>query len=356
MAVVTQVEQKTPAVGRVHAAAELILVGLNHKRADIKDREKLVVAETRLESILAGLHRKDLLCGLTVLSTCNRVECYGSSFDSANAEIRLKEFFSGHCPGIEKFLYVMRGEPVVKHLFRVASGLDSMVVGEHQILGQVKNAYMTAYRSGYTDKLMNRLFQRALCVGKLVRSKTNISQGITSCGGAAVALAERIFGKMDKARIMLVGAGKMAESAAQHLLSRKAVSIIVSNRRREKAQELASQFGGAAMGLEEGMRMIHEMDVVIASTACPHYLITKQRVRQVLERRSGRSLILIDLGVPRNIDPDVKSIEGVHLYNIDSLEAVIKETLAKRQGGIHAAEEIVKQCADEFTESPALAA
>ena len=351
MPVATQSANETPTINKTNSASELILVGLSHKRANVEEREKLVVEGSRLERVLAQLHSKDSLTGLTVLSTCNRVECYGSSFDSASAEIWFKEFFSEQCPGIERFLYVMHNESVVRHLFRVASGLDSMIVGEHQILGQVKDAYLKAQETDHTDKLINMLFQRALYVGKLVRSKTNISQGITSCGGAAVALAEQIFGKIDTVKIMLVGAGKMAESAVQHLLSRKAMSIIVSNRRREKAHELASQFGGVAMGLEEGMHKVHEMDVVIASTACPHYLVTKERARQILEKRGGHPLILIDLGVPRNIDPEVESIEGVHLYNIDDLEAVIKQTLAKRQDDMHAAEEIVRRFCDEFVQS-----
>lgn len=344
-------ERSLPMAGEEKSQSELVIVGLNHKRASIEEREKVIVEGSRLEKVLAELHRKDVLSGVTVLSTCNRVEFYGSSANATLAEDCFREFFSRRCPGIERFLYVMRNGQAVRHLFRVAAGLDSMVVGEHQVLGQAKNAYLKAQETGHTDKLINKVFQRAFYVGKLVRSKTGISRGITSCGGAAIALAEKIFGKLGTVKIMLVGAGKMAESAAQHLLSKKALSIVISNRRLEKAEELSTQFGGVAMGLEEGMHRIHEMDVVIASTTCPHYLVTKNRAKEILEKRDGRPLVLIDLGMPRNIDPEVKDIEGVHLYDIDSLETVVNETISKRQAEITAAEDIVRQCCDEFAES-----
>ncbi|MFC1521010.1 glutamyl-tRNA reductase [Elusimicrobiota bacterium] len=346
--VVEQTQRKDPSMNVSASLGRLIIVGVNHKRANIADREKLVIEDSKLKAFLDEFHKKDLFHGLTVLSTCNRIECYGSAVDDVAAEQYFKDFFVERCPGIEKYVYVLRDEQAVNHLFRVAAGLDSMVVGEHQVLGQVKSSYLKSQESGHADKVLNKLFQKALNAGKSARTQTGIAQGITSCGGAAVALTEKVFGNVDQIKIMLIGAGKMAESAAEHLLSKNATSIIVSNRKKEKAQDLARRFNGIAMGLEEGMRKVHEADVIIASTACPHYIVTKFLVEKVMEMRKGKPLALVDLGVPRNIDPKVESVKGIHLYNIDSLELVIQDTLDKRRTEIEAAEKIVKELSDEF--------
>lgn len=333
--------------------SRLVVVGLSHKTSPIEHREQAAVAPDRVPDVLDGIRRDDLIAGAVVLSTCNRVEIYASCPPSQNSypaacENRLKSYFIERCPGAADELYVKRGHAAVRHLFRTASGLESLVVGEHQILGQVKTAYQKSCQSSHCDKLLNQLFQRALAVGKIVRAQTSIAQGITSCGGAAVALVEKILGQAGQAKVMLIGAGKMAETAAEHLLSQKTVSFIVSNRNYEKAKEIAARFNGAAMGLEEGMHMIQNMDVVIASTSCPHYLVTAERLSEIIKIRNGRGLVLIDLGVPRNIDPQVQKISGVHLYNVDSLESVVQEAIAKRQTSVDSAVLIVEEHIGDF--------
>lgn len=332
-------------------ANRLLLVGLNHKRARIEEREKLAVPQARLAEALGELHDRGLMGGTVLLSTCNRVECCASVSDPDKAAARLTDFFLKRAPGVDKALYTLQDAAAVRHIFRVTAGLDSMVLGEREIVSQVKKAYLEALDSGHTDGVVNKLFQRALYVGKAVRNKTGISAGISSCGGAAVALAERAFSEMESLTIMLVGAGKMAESAAHYLMTRKAKSFILANRSRDNAQRIADQLGGSVVSVEDGMRRIHEADVLIASTACPHYIVTRDRVAQVLKKRGGRPIVLIDLGVPRNIDPKVADVPGVHLYDIDDLEAVVEDSLAKRGEEIRAAETMVHGFSEDFAAS-----
>ncbi len=337
-------------MSRSSGAVELVLVGLSHREAGIEVRERLAVSTQDLPAVLEDLRRASGIRGLVILSTCNRLECYASASDAQAVERHLRSFFSRRCPTSEKFLFTRSGRLAVCHLFRVASGLDSIVVGEHQVLGQVKTAYQAAAQSRCTDKLLNKLFQSAFSAGKQVRSRTGIAQGITSCGGAAVALAGQVLPKNFHPRILLVGAGKMAEAAAQHMVDRSGAQLTIANRDLERARALAAQHGARALSLEAGMAVVAEMDVIIASTACPHYLVTRQRLADLVSLRGGRPLVIIDLGVPRNVDPSVVGIEGVHLYNIDHLEAVIARTLARRRGEIRAAEEISSTLAGEFCE------
>ncbi|MCX5795544.1 MAG: glutamyl-tRNA reductase [Elusimicrobia bacterium] len=329
--------------------ADLVLVGLSHREAGVAVREKLAIPAESLPGVLAQLRGHGFLSGVTVLSTCNRLEIYASAPQAQAAETLLRSYFIRRCPECADHLFVRRGAAAVRHLFRVTAGLDSIVVGEHQILGQVKTFYQTAQQAGHTDKLLNKLFQAAIGAGKQVRSRTGIAQGICSCGGAAVAMAEKVLpaGK-DGRRILLVGAGKMAETAAQHMLESRGAALTIANRDVERARTLAAQYGARAVSLEAGMAAIAEMDVIIASTACPHYIVTKERLAALAESRQGRPLVVIDLGVPRNVDPAAASIAGVHLYNIDHLEAVISETLARRRGELQAAEDIVSGLTAEF--------
>jgi glutamyl-tRNA reductase len=301
-----------------------------------------------LPEFLSGL-RSQGLKGVVALSTCNRLEIYASAANAHAAEELLRADFIRRCPECAGHLFTRRGPAAARHLFRVAAGLDSIVVGEHQILGQVKTFYQEAQKAGQTDKLLNKLFQAALGAGKQARSRTGIAHGICSCGGAAVAMAEKVLPSGQKAqRILLVGAGKMAETAAQHMLESRDSELTIANRDLERARGLAAQYHARAVSLDEGMAAIAEMDVIIASTACPHYIVTRERLAALAQARQGRPLVVIDLGVPRNVDPAAAQIPGVHLYNIDHLEAVIAETLAKRRGEIQAAEDIVGELAEEF--------
>jgi len=331
------------------AWADLVLVGLSHREAGVDVRERLAIPSGELPAVLETLRREGALSGLVALCTCNRLELYASARDARAAEELLRSFLIRRCPECAGHVFSRRGRAAVRHLFRVASGLDSIVVGEHQILGQVKTFYQLAQQAGHTDKLLNKLFQASIGAGKRVRSETGIGRGISSCGGAAVAMAEKILPRgQARRRILLVGAGKMAETAAQHLLEQRGTELVIANRDLERAQALAAQYGARAVSLEAGMELIRETDVIIASTACPHYLVTSARLAGLAAHRQGRPLVVIDLGVPRNVDPEAGDIPGVHLYNIDSLEAVISETLSRRRGEIQAAETIVGELTGEF--------
>ena len=327
--------------------SDLVLVGLSHREAGVEVRERLAIPSESLPELLAQL-RQAGLSGVTVLSTCNRLEIYASASEAPAAETLLRSYFIRRCPECADHLFTRRGEAAVSHLFRVTAGLDSIVVGEHQILGQVKTAYQSAQQAGHTDKLLNKIFQSAFAAGKQARSRTDIAQGICSCGGAAVAMAEKVLPGSASLRILLVGAGKMAETAAQHMLERPGAKLTIANRDLARAQALAAQYGARAVSLEAGMAAITEMDVIIASTACPHYIVTKERLAALAGARQGRPLVVIDLGVPRNVDPAAADIPGVHLYNVDHLEAIISETLARRRGEIQAAEDIVGGLTGEF--------
>ena len=328
--------------------SELVLIGLSHKEAGVSMRERLALPPAELTQAAIGLREAGRVPGLIALPTCNRLELYASTIRCEATEDILRGFFAQRCPGSEALVFARRGRGAVQHLFRLASGLESVVVGEHQILSQVKSAYQAAAKARLTDKLLNKLFQAALAAGKDIRSKTGICQGLTSCGGAAVAMAEKILAGKGRQRILLVGAGKMAETAAQHLVSHKTAELFIANRDMERARALAAQHGAQALSLEQGMAAIREMDVVIASTACPHYLVTKERLAGLAADRKNRPLVVIDLGMPRNVDPAAASIAGVHLHSVDDLEAVVQESLAKRRGEIEAAEKIAAALTDEF--------
>jgi glutamyl-tRNA reductase len=331
------------------AWADLVLVGLSHREAGVEVREKLAASPEALPALLEQLGRDGGLGGVVALSTCNRLELYASAPDAQAAEAFLRAALAARCPACAGLLFARRGADAVRHLFRVAAGLDSIVVGEHQILGQVKTFYQIAQGAGRTEKVLNKLFQAALGAGKQVRSRTGIARGISSCGGAAVALAEKVLppGRRER-RILLVGAGKMAETAAQHMLENGGAQLVIANRDVARARALADQFRGRAVSLEDGMAAIADMDVIIASTACPHYVVTRERLAGLAGARGGRPLLVIDLGVPRNVDPEAAQIPGVHLYNVDHLEAVISETLSRRRGELRAAEAIVGGLTEEF--------
>ncbi len=342
-------ERRHPKAVPLAPWADLALVGLSHREAGVAIRERLAIAPQDMPAAYAELRQAGAGSGLTILSTCNRLEIYASAPDAAAAMAALRSWLIRRCPECAGHLFAKRGADAARHLFRVAAGLDSIVVGEHQILGQVKTFYQQAQQDGQTDKLINKLFQAALGAGKQVRSSTGIAQGICSCGGAAVAMAEKVLPSGSAGRrILLVGAGKMAETAAQHMLESQGSALTIANRDLERAQILAAQYGARAVSLDEGMAAIAEMDVIIASTSCPHYIVTQERLASLAQARHGRPLVVIDLGVPRNVDPAAAQIPGVHLYNIDHLEAVISETLAKRRGELRAAEDIAAELAGEF--------
>lgn len=328
----------------------LVAIGLNHRTAPVELRERLTFSSSRLEETLPQLKESWGFQELVVLSTCNRTEFYGSSENSISSQAALSRWLREHTEdaAIDSHLYHYENGDAAAHLFKVAAGLDSMVVGEHEILGQVKNAYLLSHQKNCTGKLMNVLFQRSLYVGKRVRTETGLSLGSASIGSVAVAMAERIFGDLHDRTVMILGAGKMAELTAKYLLSQKVHSILVSNRTFERAQELANQFGGKALHFEQGLEQMDEADIVICSTAAPHPIIQPDQVRAVMQRRKGRSLFFVDIAVPRDVHPDVHQIDNVYVYNIDDLQSIITENMSKRSEEIGLAEAIIADKSREF--------
>lgn len=322
-----------------------IVVGLNHKKgsAEIRERLSALAAASVLERLKEEGWREAV-----VLSTCNRFEIYAVS-ERADPASELGDFLlrlSGSQGPAQNYAY---GElEAVRHLFSVASGLDSLVVGEAEVLGQVKAAYEAAQSAQVTGKSSNVLFQRALYVGKLVRSKTAIASGQTSVASVAVQLAERIFGDLSECKVLILGAGKMAELTARHTLSRKAAELYVSNRTREKAQELGRRFGARPVAWEDFPRLLEKVDVVIASTGSAEPVVTVEMAREAVKARQGRSLFFIDIAMPRDVEEGVHSLPQVYHYRLEDLKGIVEENLSRRQEEFQRAKELVESKAREF--------
>jgi len=324
----------------------IFCLGVNHKTSPIEIRERLAIAEKSVPHHLCEICALDGITEAVVLSTCNRVEIYGSSDNPPEALDKLVDYLIGHfavAPGEVEF-YRHESEAAAHHLFEVTSGLDSMVLGETEIFGQVKKAYATAQETGTTARRMNKLFQQSFTVGKLVRTSTRIQQGSTSVGSAAVDLAEKIFGQLEGCRVMIIGAGEMSRTTAQSLLSRGAKSIIVSNRSFDKAEELAAELKGSAVRFDDWESCLDEVDIIVSSTSAPHAVVKHEMISRVMERRRGHSLFLIDIAVPRDIEDEVNDIDNVYLYNIDQLQQIASEGKTRREKQIAVCREVI----DEF--------
>jgi len=328
----------------------LILIGLNHRTAPVDVRERLNVPEAKMNECLASM--MDIGAdGACLISTCNRVEAIVSSPREDVIEGLVNWMASRAMTtreSIEKYLYILRHGDVVKHLFRVASGLDSMVVGEPQIAGQVKSAFMSSHSAQTLDPLLVQLFEQTMRVAKRVRTETGIGEHAVSVPYAAVELAKKIFGDLAGLRVLLLGAGEMSELTAEHLASQNVKQIFVANKTFERAEGLAAKFGGRAVRFERFEEQLVECDIVLASTGAPHYLITAEQVDRVLATRKSRTLFLIDLSVPRNIDPNVATIDGAYLYNIDDLQLVADANRELRHKRAVEAEQIVEREVDGF--------
>jgi len=326
----------------------IIAVGLNHKSAPVKVRELLSFQHGRAAALLEALRAEQGGENL-VLCTCNRTELYhvGSSDRSD-----LIESLGNHAgllrADIEDYFYCHHDREAVYHLLRVAAGLDSMVVGEYEILGQVKEAFAAAEKSGSIGAVLSRLFRDALAAGKRVRHETEISQGVFSVGGCAVTLAKAIFGELTGAQVIIVGAGEMAEAVARALASSGADSIFVANRTYEHACRLADQLGGEAIHFEHLASAMRECHVLISSTAAPHHVIDREMVVEVMRARRNKPLFLIDIAVPRDIAPEAGALDGVYLYNIDDLNSVVQQDSQARMKESEKAEKIIHQQAEQF--------
>ena len=331
-----------------------VCFGYNHETASVASREKVSFTEARLPEALAQLRQLDGVAEVAILSTCNRMEIYSVATESSstsrvieNVDQWLRNHFSLNDTDIDAF-YHHEHAATAQHLFAVASGLNSMVLGETEIFGQVKKAYAVAHQHGTTGKLLNRLFQRCFTVGKQVRSQTNITRGATSVGAVGVELAEKIFGDLKKCQILLIGAGEISRRTAQSLQSRGAKAVIVSNRSYDKAVDLAEEIGGRAIRFDDWGQELAAVDIIISSTAAPHHVVTAETLSPALRQRRGRPLFLIDLSLPRDIAPDVKQLESVYVHDLDALQRLAETGKERRREQLKACYEVVDRHVSEF--------
>ncbi len=325
---------------------ELIVIGLNHKTASIDLRERMAFAEDQMETALHQVKSLPSLRENMILSTCNRVEIYAAVRETEKAVLDLKHFLSQYhrvpLKEFEKNLYSFMGEEAVKHIFRVASSLDSMVVGEPQILGQIKSAYEMAVESKTSGIILHRLLHRAFHVAKRVRTETKIGDSAVSVSSVAIELAQKIFETLEKKTVLLIGAGEMCELAARHLVSGGVEKVWVTNRTYERAVALAQEFNGEAISFDEMNQGLKKVDIVISATDSPQYLIWHDQMAKVIKERKQKPIFFIDIADPRDIEPSVGDIENVYLYNIDDLKKVANENIKDRGKEAKKAEAIVQ--------------
>ena len=322
----------------------VILVGLNHKTAPIAVREKCAFSRIKLKAIYQQLLDSNIIDGSVVLITCNRTEIYAATHD-VSAGLAALENLLKSCSGISgsgftQYTYQLFSYHAVSHLFAVASGLDSMILGEHEILGQVKSAYQTALDLQTSNRVLNILFQKALHVGKKVRTETGINKYPVSVSSAAAALCKEIFDTIDSKNVLIVGAGDMAELAVKHLMANNLKSVIVSNRSFDRAVKMASEVNGRAVHIESIVEELVNADIVISCTAAPHPIIRNDNCGDFLRSRNGRDIVVIDIAVPRDVEPELGEISGVFLYDIDDLQNVVEANYKERLKAAHKARDI----------------
>lgn len=333
----------------------IVSIGTSHHIAPVDFREKLAFSEQQLIESLNNLRDSYHLQEAVILSTCNRVEVYAvanSQLISESPAKTLLDFLSHyHRIGIDslkKWSYLHQNLESIQHLFRVTSSLDSMIVGESQILGQVKEAYDISRSAGGSGTILNRLFAKAFSVGKRIRTETTIATGAVSISYAAVELAKKIFNTLEDKTVAIIGAGEMSELTAKHLVANGVSKVIVANRTYDRAVSVAEKFKGIPVSYQENLNFLIDADIVITSTDAPHYLIERKPLAEIMRKRKHRYMFLIDIAVPRDIDPDISKINHAFLYNIDDLEAVVASNLKGRQQEATRAEQIVSEEAHRF--------
>jgi glutamyl-tRNA reductase len=328
----------------------LLTLGLNHNTAPVEVRERLAFAESDQPDSLRRLREHYGLAEAAILSTCNRSEIYAASEESHfdGVQAYLAEHHAVDVGHIEPCLYRHVDAEAATHLFRVASGIDSLVIGESQILKQVREALELSQNTGSARLVINEVFQRALRVGKRARTETDIGRGRLSVATAAVELAGQIFDRLDDRQALLLGAGEMMELTAQYLVEATLTRFTVANRTIERAQDLARRFDGSAVALSDVEAQLKEADIVIASTAAPDFVISEDAVRRAMSERRGRPLFLIDIAVPRDIDPGIRDLDNVFLFDIDDLEGVVNANRSEREGEILRVQEIVDDELGQF--------
>ncbi len=334
----------------------LVVLGLSHHSSPVSVRERFAFAEERVPAALQSLRASGVADEAVILSTCNRVEIYAiTQLESLRAFAALREFLvtcHEYRDPLTDELYAW-GEPQsVHHLFKVACGLDSMVLGETEILGQLKKAYHLALQHGHTGGRLNRAFQRAFNVAKHIRTQTNIQRGSVSVGSVAAELAEKIFSQLSDRDVLVIGAGDTSEKTARALLSRGARRILVSNRSHDKAVALANALGGRAVPFENWADEFANIDIVLSSTSAPHYILDRVQLEPLMKLRRNRPLLLIDVAVPRDIQPEVNFLDNVYLYNIDDLQAIADDYLKQRREEVARCEKIIHEKAEALLSHP----
>ena len=333
---------------------KIVVIGTNHKIAPVCYREHLSFAPEVLPKALRGLIELDGVHEGIILSTCNRVEIYAIT-DESKEDAPFNYLASYHgldkqplYEGLSEMTYQHEGLEAIKHLFSVTSSLDSMVVGETQISGQVKTAFEAALEAGSTGEALNRLFAKAASLQKRMRTETNIGAGAVSISYAAVQLANEILGAIADKNVLIIGAGEMAELTVQHIVAKGASQVFVANRTYERAVKLAERFHGKALPFDEQLEFLLEADIVVSSTSATNYIIERNKLNKLMKKRSHRPLFLIDIAVPRDIAPDVNRIENVYPYNIDDLQLVVDANQKQRQKEAEKVEKIINDEAEKF--------
>lgn len=336
----------------IMAESNLVIVGVNHKTTPVELREKLAFSKGSIEESTEMLGTFPEIDENLIISTCNRVEIYARVNDVDKGIDRLKKFICEfhmipyHL--LDKHFYAFREEETVQHLFRVSASLDSMVVGESQILGQVKDAYSLAKSLRTTGLILNQLFEKAFNVAKKIREETGIAESAVSISSAAVELARKIFEDLANHTVMLVGTGEMAELAAKHLISYGVKTVYVASRTYERAAALAKTLNGSALDFEHFKTELYKADIVISSTAAPKFIISKEIVQNAIRQRQNRPMFFIDIAVPRDIEPEVNDLENVFLYDIDDLQNVVNANLQEREKEAELAMEIIQTEVNKF--------
>ena len=330
----------------------IIAVGVNHRTAPVEVRERLSFTEHSLKDSLNKLRSCPAVEGCVILFTCNRTEIYAATRELDEGLNAVRDYLSKRSgmdiSQIKNYTYVHTLHDAIRHLFRVAAGLDSMLLGETQILGQVRTAYQLACAGGSTNRVLNTLFQQAIMVGKRVRRETGIDQNAVSISYAAMDLARKTLGDLNGRSVLIIGAGKMSELAARYLVANGVSGIIVSNRSYQRAVDLAKEFSGRAVKFDELYNHLPDSDIVISCTAASHYVVHYRQVAEMMGGLPGKKIMMIDIAVPRDIDPLVAGLPGIALYDIDDLQGVVDQNLAWRSQVAVEAERIIEEELDRF--------
>ena len=327
----------------------ILVVGLNHRTAPVEIREQYTIEESVLNEALLELRGQKSIFENVILSTCNRTEVYVVTDQLHTGRYYTKSFLSNwfgvEMDTLDHYLFIKSDEEAIKHLFRVTCGLDSLVIGETQILGQIRDAFLKAQSLKVTGTIFNELFKEALTVAKRSHSETSINDNAVSVSYAAVELARKVFGRLERKHVTIIGAGKMGELAATHLKSQGSNEVTVMNRTLEKAKELAEKFSGLAASMSQLSSTLLETDIIISSTGARDFVLTVENVEAAIKARKGRPLLIVDIAVPRDVDPAINKLEGVFLYDIDDLEGIVQSNLEERK---HEAEHIEQLIAEQL--------